>query len=279
VFSPDALIDEVLQGDLHNKVIVIHPAAVPLLGGDKTNEESYVRIGSTMKGTAAANTRRMARDPEKPTVMGQMSELLIYMRDAIHDTGTQIFSSVSMYNDAIDKGRGSMIIEGAQGFGLSVYHGMYPYVTSRDCSPAQLIMDCAVPVSYMRHLVRVGTLRTLPIRVANRYNKEGEMIGTSGPCWDDQYELDWETDLGMEPELTTVTKLPRRVFTYSKQQIESAVHICRPDLAFVNFAQYVSRDALDYIFAHLNSLSVSVGWSGWGPDSLTDIKRYLNGGA
>ena len=99
----------------------------------------------------------------------------------------------------------------------------------------------------------IGTCRTLPIRVA----------GTSGDCYPDQEELTWE-ELGFEPELTTVTRKIRRIFTYSKLQVEEAMWHCNPDYVFVNFANYVSSDYMANIVAHIDRVS-EVRWVGFGP--------------
>ena len=99
----------------------------------------------------------------------------------------------------------------------------------------------------------IGTCRTLPIRVG----------GTSGDCYPDQEELTWDA-LGIEPELTTVTKRVRRIFTYSRMQIEEACWWCEPDLIFLNFANYVDKDYVTQIVAHIDQFS-TVRWLGFGP--------------
>jgi adenylosuccinate synthase len=62
---------------------------------------------------------------------------------------------------------------------------------------------------------------------------------TSGGIYEDQVELDWQKDLGREPELTTVTKLPRRVFSFSYEQIRQAVRIVRPTQLALTFCDYL----------------------------------------
>ncbi|WP_369676595.1 adenylosuccinate synthetase, partial [Enterococcus faecium] len=72
-------------------------------------------------------------------------------------------------------------IEGAQGYSLSIYNGFYPYTTSRDITPHQVLADTNMPFGL--YVEVYGTMRTFPISVANRYNEAGEMIGTSGGCY------------------------------------------------------------------------------------------------
>jgi hypothetical protein len=121
-----------------------------------------------------------------------------------------------------------VIVEGAQGYGLSMYHGFYPYTTSRDVSVWQILADCGIPhdllptVMDLPDITVIGTCRTYPIRVANRFDTHGTQVGYSGPCYDDQLEISFE-EIGQKVELTTVTKLPRRIFTFSEKQITEAV--------------------------------------------------------
>jgi hypothetical protein len=74
-------------------------------------------------------------------------------------------------------------------------------------------------------------VRTYPIRVG----------GNSGPGYGDQYEIEW-ADIGVEPEITTVTKKERRVFTWSDAQYRQALVANQPDIVFLNFCNYLSPD-------------------------------------
>jgi adenylosuccinate synthase len=108
-----------------------------------------------------------------------------------------------------------------------------------------------------------GVCRTFPIRVNNRG-------GYSGPCYVDQEEINWK-DVGVEPELTTVTKLPRRIFTFSEMQIRDAVRMNGVDQVFLNFANYCfdAGYGLDDIIAKIEKYA-PVSWLGYGP-SITDV--------
>ena len=72
------------------------------------------------------------------------------------------------------------------------------------------------------------TCRSYPIRVGNTDK------GTSGGWYPDQQETTWEA-LGVEPELTTVTKRVRRVATWSWQQFTDAVRANEPDAIWLGF--------------------------------------------
>jgi adenylosuccinate synthase len=163
------------------------------------------------------------------------------------------------YNKALDRSE-NVLVEGAQGYSLGINSGFYPYTTSRECTPAQIMVDAGVPMRWLTKIV--GTMRTYPIRVANRFNKDGEMIGWSGPCYSDQKEITFN-DLGQPVELTTVTQLPRRIFTFSRKQTEDALRAVQPDEVFLNFVNYCRDEQHSaFIVSVINNVANNVGCGG-----------------
>lgn len=255
---------------MRGKSLIIHPHAAIVTQEHVDIEKRNVKIGSTMKGTGAAYIQRIERDPDNQNVaLTSIPEDWIVN---VQRLGIDVSISYEAYQRAL--GHAHIVqIEGAQGFSLSMYHGFYPHTTSRDVTPAQVLADCCIP-GWMDIQV-LGTLRTLPIRVSNRKVDSvtgGTIEYSSGPAYPDQREIEW-SELGMEPELTTVTKLPRRIFSFSMMQLEDAVFQCNPDVVFLNFANYLKEDELrnliDSITAH-----VPVKWVGFGPLD-TDIKEVI----
>lgn len=256
--------------------ILIHPNAAVILDRHREEEAGpMTKIGSTKKGVGAAAIERIRRNPDSNNVASATLK------------GTPLESLVCTareYADAVDKAE-VLQIEGAQGYGLSLYHGFYPYCTSRDITPHQVLADCGVPYGVPVNVI--GTMRTYPIRVANRYDADGKMVGWSGPCYADQEELDWEKDLGIKPEITTVTKLQRRVFSFSIQQAREAIRQCRPNEIFCNFLNYLPgyADAVDLINT-IDSIAANYGsrgvvYGGVGPTindviTLKDRNNYAN---
>lgn len=212
--------------------VMIHPQAVVIQQRHRDEEAGFHAIGSTKKGVGAAMIERIRRDPSAAITakrcFGPGHEL------------SRFVCTPEQWTLALENAQ-RVQVEGAQGFGLSMYHGHYPYTTSRDVTTAQMIADCAMPWRMVDDMVIWGTARTYPIRVANRFDALGNQIGWSGPCEDDQTELDWR-DLGMEAELTTVTKLPRRIFTFSESQIAAAVKMNGVHHVFLNFVNYCKSD-------------------------------------
>lgn len=248
---------------LIGKRLVIHPQAVVVTAKHREMEMRNVKIGSTMKGTGAAVIERIERDPDNnPTALNVIGYDWL---DSIAQMGIGIEISKHSYDYALMEAN-IIQIEGAQGYSLSIYNGFYPYTTSRDVTPAQVMADCALPWSLDPEIY--GTLRTYPIRVANRFDEEGNMIGTSGPGYDDQKELKWE-DLGMEPELTTVTQLPRRIFSFSIEQMAESLFRCGPTKLFLNFTNYMDNEEVSELIEDIHNISVHgncrVEWIGTGP--------------
>jgi hypothetical protein len=95
----------------------------------------------------------------------------------------------------------------------------------------------------------------------------------------DQHELTWD-QIGVAPELTTVTKLPRRVFTFSHQQFQKALWHCGTywqTKLFLNFVNYLEPDQVIPLIKALekrtdrNMNHPKVEWVGWGPDD-SDVR-------
>jgi adenylosuccinate synthase len=266
VIDPDAFMAEMEKYALYldGVDIMIHENAAVVMPTHRAEEaRSMFKIGSTMKGVGAAVIDKIKRDPS----------MNIIARDALVSTPLEgCVVSAQLYNHAVDKAEYAML-EGAQGFSLSINQGFYPFTTSRDCTVHQLLSDCAIPRHAAGSTRVIGCARTYPIRVANRFDADGKMIGTSGPCYDDQNEIEWER-LGMAPELTTVTKLPRRIFTFSAQQIREAVRMNGVDEIFLNFVNYIEKDNHPKAWklgSYLDAVAAAgskVTTTGWGPSAF-----------
>ena len=113
----------------------------------------------------------------------------------------------------------------------------------------------------------IGTCRTYPIRVANRFDTHGTQVGYSGPCYGDQVEITFE-EIGQKTELTTVTKLPRRIFTFSRKQIREAIEYNGAREVFLNFVNYCKTEAeVQSIVQSIELESKAViRWIGLGPE-------------
>jgi adenylosuccinate synthase len=266
VIDPVNLYNEIVAaGHLLDGVKIYVHANAAVIEQRHRDEEAgpMTKIGSTKKGCGAAAIHRIRRNP---TDMNTAAILL---------QNYPVFKHVRVvgpkdYADVLDQA--SLIqVEGAQGYSLSMYHGFYPYCTSRDVSTAQVLADCALPHNF-GDLRVLGTARTFPIRVANRYDNKGNQIGWSGPAYPDQHETTFEA-LRQKTELTTVTKLPRRIFTFSKEQVRQAIRQCGVSEVFLNFANYTrNNEELEALVNAINTSGAKVKWLGWGP-TFHDVKE------
>lgn len=237
VFSIDRLTEEMLwlRSD---QTLRIHPNAVVLDPRHTEYEIKHTNRGSTKQGSAEAvidKMRRMRECTASQILAGELAEYVC---------------SHEEWRIRLESSQG-IIAEGSQGYSLGINTQFYPYTTSRDCGPAAFLSNLGIPLSMLDMVI--GTCRTLPIRVG----------GDSGDYYADQEELSWE-ELGLKPERTTVTNRIRRIFTYSKMQIEEACWWCQPDLVFLNFANYIDKESMANIVAHIDQYS-DVRWVGFGP--------------
>lgn len=264
MINPDSLVQEIAAVGwplCHGFNIWIHPnAGVVTEQHRRTEDGPMTKIGSTKKGCGAALIQRIERNPDKQNVASYLLR------------GTPLEKMVVTREqwDVLLQKSDKIMLEMAQGFSLSIYHGFYPYTTSRDVTPAQGMADAGLPLSWLDQVI--GACRTYPIRVANRYDESGKMIGTSGPCYDDQVEMEWG-DIDIEPELTTVTKLPRRIFTFSSQQMREAIFHCEPTSIFLNFMNYLDLSDQLAIVNEIRALGGFVQYVGFGPreDHVFDL--------
>lgn len=209
--------------------LIIHPNAAVITDEcramEMRNDSGQTRIGSTRKGVGAAIASKVLRS-------GVVAKDIAALRPFTDKNYTNFVNSRLLLNKAC-------LVEIPQGYGLGIDAGFYPYCTSRNCTPMQAMVDAQIhPLNY-GHTMMV--IRTFPIRVGNIQGEHGRMLGTSGGCYPDQYELTWE-QIGVEAEITTVTKRVRRVFTFSFIQLAQALAALSPDILYITFVDYLKKD-------------------------------------
>lgn len=177
------------------------------------------RLGSTLSGTGMGVANRVLRRPEF-----KLAKDIPELQQYLTDVSTEV-------NASLDKG-GKVLVEGTQGFGLSVYHSLhYPFATSRDTTASGFLSEVGVSPRLVTDIVMA--VRTYPIRVA----------GNSGPLKD---EITWEelrkrsgypTDIR---EFTTTTKKLRRVGLFDSELVRRAAIINKPTQLAIHGADYLS---------------------------------------
>jgi adenylosuccinate synthase len=124
-----------------------------------------------------------------------------------------------------------MLIEGTQGFGLSIWRSdHFPFATSRDTGAAAFVAEAGLAPHDVDEVVMV--MRAFPIRVG----------GNSGPLVD---EIDWPT-LAAEAHLprdyceyTSATGRVRRIGRFDPGPIRSALAVNAPHVLVINHMDYV----------------------------------------
>src|SRR6266436_7324925 len=98
-----------------------------------------------------ATARRITDRGKKIKLAGDVKELKKYVREAWE-----------VLEEAYKRGS-RILVEGTQGTGLSIHHGQYPYVTSRDTTVSGCLAEAGIPPGRVRRVVMV--CRSYPIRV------------------------------------------------------------------------------------------------------------------
>ncbi len=228
---------------------------------ERSNEYLMKVIGSTGQGVGAAMVDRILR-------VLKTAKDFPELRDLTTDVSREV-------NEELDRG-GSVIIEGTQGTFLSLYHGTYPYVTSRDTTAAGVISEVGVSPRLVGDIVLV--FKAYVTRVG-----AGELPGELS--MDEVITRGW-TERG------TVTGRPRRAAPFNIDLARRAVMLNRPtQIAITKFdALFPSArgkrkwvdlpvEARKWIESISEALKVPVTLVGTGEDSMDmiDLRREVIG--
>jgi adenylosuccinate synthase len=130
--NPEVLLAEMERTGLPEERLLIDPRAVVITEAEQHEEREgllQLRIGSTETGTGAAVRRRISR-----TSNIRFAETEERLRPFVRPVSSFLRSRLEC-NERV-------IIEGTQGFGLSLLHSKYyPYVTSRDTTAAGFLSE------------------------------------------------------------------------------------------------------------------------------------------
>ena len=223
VVDEEILVKELDLLNIPRERIIVDPRAVLVSEQDRLTESYNLgHIGSTCSGTGSAQVRRMLRTND---VCFTKHSLKLQARCTIEFVAP-------LLHEQLEDG-GEVIIEGTQGFGLSLLHGSdYPYVTSRDTTAAAFAMEVGLSPLHIEKVIMV--VRTFPIRVA----------GTSGTLLN---EITWDEvrTIGgapvTQPEYTSVTKRLRRVAQFDIDLVKTACKYNSPTSLAI-----MGLDRLDY---------------------------------
>ncbi len=160
-----------------------------------------------------------------------VKELRPYIRE-----GQGVLERAFVHGDRI-------FLEGTQGTSLSIHHGKYPFVTSRDTTVAGCLADAGIATTRVRKIILV--CRTFPIRVG----------GPSGPMKlkISYSELSRRSGISVAElkatERTTTTNRQRKLAEFDWEQLRRSVLLNGPTdiaLTFVDYLDVKNRDAFRF---------------------------------
>lgn len=228
LIDPLVLTDEIERLHISPDRIGIDPNCFIIEERDREAERNLrlrERLSSTLCGVGSAVSRRVLRG-EDALLARHAVKAHPWLEALLSKEGVS-----AEVNDALDRGR-KVLIEGTQGFGLSVYHSEhYPHCTSRDTTASGFLSEVGVSPRLVTEIVVV--FRTFPIRVAGPQ---------AGPLKD---EITWDQlrqESGYPHEIeerTSVTHAVRRVARFDWGLARRAVVNNRPTRIAINGLDYI----------------------------------------
>ena len=254
VVNPDVLLKEVNDFGVEGRAFLDFNCGIIEKSHRDADSQGRLKekIGSTGSGTGPANAERAMRTLKLAKEIEQLKPNLI-------DVPLEV-------NSALDRNE-NVLIEGTQGTHLSLWHGTYPFVTTKDVTASGICADVGIGpkkvddviVVFKAYLTRVGT---------------GPMPGELSE--EETSQLGWE-------EFGTVTGRLRRAAEFDFELAKRAVmlssanqiSITKLDVRFPNCAGITSyneleEDAKSFIKNIEEKLGVKVTLIGTGP-SINDV--------
>jgi adenylosuccinate synthase len=129
--NPEVLVDEVSQYNVDGRLIIDRQCGIIERSHIERDKEGHLRdtITTTGTGTGPANSDRILR-------VARVAKDEPLLSKYIGDVAEEV-------NTAIDN-KEKVLLEGTQATGLSIYHGTYPYTTSKDVTASAICADVGV---------------------------------------------------------------------------------------------------------------------------------------
>ncbi len=255
--NPETLLREIQQTESEGRVGVDPQCAIIEARHIKEDKSGHLAkdIKTTGTGTGPCNAERALR---KVKLAKDIAKLKDYLTDV-----------PSELNKAIDAGK-KVLIEGTQGTYLSLYHGTYPYCTSKDVTASAACSDVGVGPTKIDDVIIVFKAFTTRVG-AGPFPNEISLEEAKKRGWD---------------EYGTVTGRPRRAAPFSHELAKRAVmlngatqaaltkiDVLFPDCRGVKSYNKLSRDAKAFIEKIEEEIGISVTLIGTGPDALEMVDR------
>jgi adenylosuccinate synthase len=212
-------------------------------------------LGTTGWGVGPAIEERVRRTAK---LAKDIPELQTYLTDAAAET-----------NQAIDAGR-RVLLEGTQGILLSLYHGTYPYVTSRDTSASAICSEAGVGPTKINTVIvvlksfitRVGT-GPLPGEISKEEAEKRGWFETAAGTGRDRRSAPFNLELAKKAVMingATQIALTKLDATY-------------PECKNARDYQELSKQAKQFIHNVEEQTRIPIALIGTGPQALDIIDR------
>ena len=223
---------------------------------DQTSKHLKDKIGSTGTGCGPANEERARR-------ILKLAKDIPELKKYITDVSKEI-------NEAIEAEK-NVLLEGTQGTMLSLFHGTYPFVTSKDVSASQICSDVGIGPTKVDEVIVV--FKAFMTRVG-----EGPMPGTLSD--EESKKRGWD-------EYGTVTGRQRRAapidFDVARKAIRlngatqialTKLDIVFPEIIGATKVEQLSNEALEFILKIEKETGIPVTFIGTGPEAeaLIDLR-------
>lgn len=149
--DPDVILDEIKNLGIENRIGIDKRTGIieqDHINRDKKSDHLAGKIGSTGTGCGPANIDRANRSLKQAQ---DIEVLKPYLTDVPKEM-----------DDAIKAGK-KVFIEGSQGFGLSLFYGTYPFVTSKDTNASMACVDLGIGPRKVKDVIVV--FKSFPSRV------------------------------------------------------------------------------------------------------------------
>jgi len=222
---------------------------------ESRSEHLVKKIGVTKTGVGACNADRVFRSAKLAKDIPELSGFLTDVSEEI--------------NKAL-RGERHVLLEGSQGTFLSLYHGTYPYCTSKDVCASAICSDVGIGPTDVNNVIVV--FKSFVTRIG-----EGPLEGQLAE--EEAQRRGWQ-------EYGTVTRRPRRAAPFNFELARKAVHlngatqaaITKMDVVFpqaIGLKRFedLPRTAKEFVSEVEKSISIPVTLIGTGPSSEDLIDR------
>jgi adenylosuccinate synthase len=257
VINPQILLNEIQDFDASGRSFIDKHCGIieeSHLARDSKGELKE-KIGSTGSGTGPANADRAMRVLKLAKDFDSLASLIV-------DVPAEINLALSA--------KQNVLVEGTQGTFLSLWHGTYPFVTSKDVTASGICADIGlgpkkvdeIIVVFKSYVTRVGTgPLAKEITLAEAESKGWSEFGTV--TGRQRRAADFDFDLAK-----------RAVMLNSATQISiTKLDVLFPDCAGMTSYQTLSEDAKSFIKNIEDKLNTPVTIIGTGPDVHEIIDR------